>query len=155
MSSTPARASHNDNPESPGSIRPLWSLKIGSVEAAIWPKRSEKGSPSVSVHKSYTDSEGHLQNTQTFFLEDLPSLTALSQLATAELAKIKQQSRGRLYPVPNSASEGPERSDLLTGEMAGHAPSASGMLAHPQAAEQELLPDGAPHRPKSTNRKAV
>jgi hypothetical protein len=154
MSSTPARTSHTDNPEPPSSIRPLWSLKIGSVEAAIWPKRSEKGSPSVSIHKSYTDSEGHLQNTQSFFLEDLPSVTALSQLATAELAKIKQQFRGRPYPAHNSASEGREHGDFLSGEIAGRPPSAS--HAGPSAtAEQEPLPDGVHHSPKFANRKAV
>jgi len=32
---------------------------------------------------------------QSFFLEDLPSVTAVSQLATAELATMKQQTRGR------------------------------------------------------------
>ena len=95
MSGATTKTSHNEDQEQPNHPRPLWSIKIGGVEAAIWPKRSEKGSPSVTIHKSYTDSEGGLQNTQSFFLEDLPSVTAVSQLATAELAKMKQQARGK------------------------------------------------------------
>jgi hypothetical protein len=95
MSGATTETSHNENQEQQSHHRPLWSIKIGGVEAAIWPKRSEKGSPSVTIHKSYTDSEGGIQNTQSFFLEDLPSVTAVSQLATAELAKMKQQARGR------------------------------------------------------------
>jgi hypothetical protein len=95
MSGATAEASHNENQEQQSHHRPLWSIKIGGVEAAIWPKRSEKGSPSVSIHKSYTDADGSIQNTQSFFLEDLPSVTAVAQLATAELAKMKQQTRGR------------------------------------------------------------
>ena len=93
MSSAPTGISHNENPEPPSSNRPLWSFKIGGVEATIWPKRSEKGSPSVTIHKSYTDPGGQLQNTQHFFLEELPSVTAVAQLAMAELAKLKQQNR--------------------------------------------------------------
>src|SRR3954466_3220033 len=93
MSSAPVRVSDDENPEPQSSNRPLWSIKIGGVEATIWPKRSEKGSPSVTIHKSYTDFEGNLQNTQHFFLEALPSVTAVAQLATAELAKMKQQNR--------------------------------------------------------------
>ena len=95
MSGTITKTSHNENQEQQNHPRPLWSTKIGGVEAAIWPRRSEKGSPSVTIHKSYTDSEGGIQNTQSFLLEDLPSVTAVSQLATAELVKMKQQARGK------------------------------------------------------------
>jgi hypothetical protein len=95
MSGAQTRTANDMNQELQSNHRPLWSIKIGGVEAAIWPKRSEKGSPSVSIHKSYTDADGSIQNTQSFFLEDLPSVTAVAQLATAELAKMKQQTRGR------------------------------------------------------------
>ena len=62
--------------------KPVHRIVIGTVEAAIWENRNDKGTTwfNVTFSRSYPD-QGQLKSSTSFRLEDLPLLSKLVDMA--------------------------------------------------------------------------
>lgn len=92
--SNTARAANDEN--QPGN-RPVAKFKQGGVEVAVWSNPGENGTMyNTTIKNSYKDEKtGEWPETKSFSPTDLLIVAELSREAFAEIAKLKQQSRGR------------------------------------------------------------
>jgi len=64
--------------ESKSSNEPVKRFRSYGIEAAVW--NNDKGK-SVTIQKTYKDSNGEYQSTNTFFPDELPRLRAVAESA--------------------------------------------------------------------------
>lgn len=63
-----------------GKPGPLDRVRIGNIEAAIWPWK-ENTPPSISVLKHYKDDQERWHTTNSFYMDELPVMIKVSYRA--------------------------------------------------------------------------
>lgn len=69
--------------------KPVAQIRDGRISASIWKNENEKGSfHAVTFSRTFTDSEGNLQNTHSYSGTDLLKLSRLAHLAYDEAKRL-------------------------------------------------------------------
>lgn len=71
--------------------KPLGSVRIGNVEATIWPSKTEGAPPSVTFQRHYRDKDGNWQHTGSFNIDDVP---VVEKVAAKALDKALELQKG-------------------------------------------------------------
>lgn len=76
--------------------RPVETLRDGAIKAAIWRNESENGDFfSVTFARTYKDSQGDLQDTDSFSGTQLLRLARLAEKAYDRTAKLTKDARAK------------------------------------------------------------
>jgi hypothetical protein len=76
--------------------RPIATVRVENVEAAIWSNLGEKGTfYNVTFSRKYEDKEGKLQNSTSFGAADLLAIPLASSEAFKKIQELRQKDRGR------------------------------------------------------------
>lgn len=70
---------------------PLKRVRVGSVNGAIWPNKSQDGKKTflkATFQCTYTDKNGKLQNTQSYGARELLELAKCADVTHTELLKL-------------------------------------------------------------------
>lgn len=85
-----------DQPAAVPAKRPIATVRVENVEAAIWPNPGEKGTfYNVTFSRKYEDKEGKLQNSTSFGAADLLAMPLASSEAFKKIQELRQKDRGR------------------------------------------------------------
>jgi len=75
-------AKQNNNSRQSNSNAPVQSFRIGYIKASIWCSTGEAKFYSVTITRSYKDTDGTWKDTQSFQPQDLPVIAVLAAKCT-------------------------------------------------------------------------